>query len=139
VNEEWIPYREVRGVFRPLVMLTFAFPGGVYDHLMLVDTGADNIVLPRSIMEPLGIEPAQCRPVWANMLAGMAEGLEYTSASVSFPDYWPDDPFAAPVVFSPARDGHLYGLLGREPLLNHFQCRFGHGDGHGLLPAAVLT
>lgn len=129
---EYVAYRDVAQVARPIITVDFWFADGSSVHPMLIDTGADNIVLPARLMQPWGIEREACDLVQGNTFFGVADGFRYPSVRIELADLWAGRSFTAPIVFSPRLDGFLYGLLGREPFLDHFQCRFGHGDGYGL-------
>jgi hypothetical protein len=136
VSEVFVPYRdfEVPGgqiVGRPVVTVEFRTRHGSFTHPMLVDTGADNIVIASELMHLLGVTEDDCTRVAGNTFFGVAEGLQYEGVSLSFPDYWEDRSFTAPVIFSPLRDRTAYGLLGREPVLDVLHYRFGHDEGYG--------
>ena len=98
---------------------------------MLVDTGADDIVLPLSAMHALEIAEEECEPLRRGSLFGMHEGFRSPALVLSFPDVDPAGKFSARVIFTDWLEGRPYGLLGREPTLDHMSFRFGHAEGYG--------
>jgi hypothetical protein len=50
---------------------------------------------------------------------------------ISFPELWQNVSFEAPVIFTAWLDDRAYGILGREPTLDHITYRLGHQDGYG--------
>src|SRR5439155_23764535 len=81
---------------------------------MLVDSGADNVVLPSHVLDFLNLDPDHFERASANTLYGSQEGLLVPVLHVSFPDLWPAREFVSPVVFTPFLDNFAYGLLGRD-------------------------
>ena len=63
-DELYVPYREYRVantlVGRPVIIAEIRSQDAWGFYPMLLDTGADEIVLPAKLMEPLGIEQSDC-------------------------------------------------------------------------------
>jgi hypothetical protein len=131
-DREYVTFREIHGIYRPLIWVSISCRGSCVDLMMLVDTGADNIVLPARFMPMLGVTEAECTRQQANMVFGAREGLvPPITADLTFPDYWNDRSFPAELVFTEALDSRSYGLLGREPTLDHVRLEFGNVEGYG--------
>jgi hypothetical protein len=128
---EYVPYRELNGVSRPIVTATFVLGDELHDHLMLIDSGADNIVLPRYMLDLFGLDEAQCSVRTGFTLSVHQQALIGPEFEVSLVDLWPDHSFPGRIVFAEWLDERSYGLLGREPTLDHFCVRFGHDPAYG--------
>lgn len=129
--EHFVAYRPVGDAYRPLLMAEFSTATDRLDFLVLVDTGADTVVLPYAAMELLGIEDSQCETTQANTSQGIQYGFHSPPVAIALPDLWPEPLFQASVVFTPWLDGRTYGLLGREPSLDYLRFAFGHDIGFG--------
>ena len=126
-----MPYRQMGAAFRLIVTAEFALGSRACVLPMLLDTGADNLVLPLYAMDLLGLTAAECEAESANTLHGRQDAYRSPSLRIGFPDLWDDRAFETPVLFTPWLDNRAYGLLGREPTLDHLSCRFGHQSGYG--------
>lgn len=123
-------YREWRNTLRPLINADFAVEGCGFSFTMLVDSGADNIVLPGEAMLAMGLSPADCEETTGNTFYGPAAAYLYHKlVPVSFPDLNETFSFEAPLLFVPRLDGLGYGLLGREPTFNHVRIGLSHQIG----------
>ena len=129
--EHFVPYRPFGEIYRPVVFVEFLFSDETYGFPMLVDTGADNIVLPYAAMSLCGIEVADCAAVPGRSLLGLGSGLQGPEMLVRLPDFDDSEAFAARIFFAPFLDGFSYGLLGRDPTLDYMGFRFGHADAFG--------
>jgi hypothetical protein len=131
-DQYFVQFREVNDVSRPLIEVSVVGPGGSYSLPMLVDTGADNVVLPAWMMHFLQVSEADCLRQRARTIYGSQDGLvSAVEAELSFPDHWEDRSFKSPLVFSAVLDAAGYGLLGRSPTLDHVGLRFGNREGFG--------
>ena len=130
-REEFFQYREFAGQFRPVIIVSFTFGGETHEFPMLIDSGADSIVLPFELLDAWDLPRGACSVASGHLVYGVASGLVYPDALVSVPELSEAPTFAAPVVFLPHMDGRPYGLLGREPALDHSCWRFGHDRGFG--------
>jgi hypothetical protein len=133
---QWVPYRgyPIAGgmIGRPVVTVEFIHGNLRHSLLMLVDPGADEVVLPRHAVTYLGIDELDCHHASsARTLYGLMERLVSPPVRLEFPDYWGDWGFEAEIVFSSGIDPFEYGLLGREPTLEHLTITFGHELGYG--------
>lgn len=127
----FVPYREVGPAYRPLLTARFEHGELQTDLTMLLDSGADNLVLPDRIREFLGILTGECEPVQAATMHGLQLGFLGPPLQVRLPDLSPDALFSGRPVFSPWLNDRTYGLLGREPALDYLRVCFSHSDGFG--------
>jgi len=134
-SDRYIQYREFQTpcgpAHRPILDARFSSGPDSIELPMLVDSGADNVVLPSHALDFLNLNPAHFERISANTLYGGQEGLLAPAIRISFPDLWPDLEFSLGVVFTPFLDSFAYGLLGRDPTFDHLSVRFGHQDGFG--------
>jgi hypothetical protein len=129
VFDHCVMNREVRERYRPLLNLQFSVGPNTFYWPMLVDTGADDIVLPGDAMLLLGIDPSGVEESTANTYQGTTAAFRGPLMEISFPDPDPSRSFEAPVLFAPRLDSLGYGLLGREPTLEHVRFGFTHASG----------
>lgn len=83
-----------------------------HDCQMLVDSGADNIVLPRYMLELFGLEEADCTVHRGFTLSGYVQALTGPVFQLAFPELWPDSSLSSQIVFAEWLDERGYGLLG---------------------------
>jgi hypothetical protein len=129
---EFRPYERGDGniVLRPILMISLGHEGQYRDFPMLIDTGADDVVLPEFVALEFGINLMDGDLIQRGMLLGTAFGYAFQGFRVGFAAYFEDLSFAAPVLFTSRLNSTGYGLLGRDPLLDHFWFRFGNDAGH---------
>ncbi len=113
----------------PLITVGFSYNGASCTYPMLVDTGADNIVVPAAIADLLGLDlQTQCKSVCGRTFHyGVQEGYVSPTLSFSLPDVLPGRIFRCRACFSPWMDqqGYLFGLFGRE-ILDQVRVCFTH-------------
>lgn len=73
--EQYVPYRQQGNAHRRVVNVEFCLGEFRYTYPMLIDTDADNIVLPRFCLVFLGLDTADCVATSATTFLGLAEGL----------------------------------------------------------------
>jgi hypothetical protein len=117
-------------VLRPLIMVTFLRDNMEVDFPMLLDTGADEIVLPEYAALDFGLDLLDGASVQRGMLQGTAFGYTFDGFQIGFAAHLAAVSFPASVTFTPQLNSSGYGLLGREPLLDHIWLRFGNDQGH---------
>ena len=121
-----VPYREIRNNYRPIVTVDFAIFEEIVSVPMLVDTGADNIVLPQSFADVLGVEMSECCQITANTVHhGTVCSYKLKGARLSLSDIRADIWFPCEICFMPNLDAYGYGLLGRE-ILDRIRLCFTH-------------
>jgi hypothetical protein len=103
------------------------------DVLMLVDCGADNLVLPAETLDYLGVSLDEVQAMRARTPYGPQDGFLGPEVLFTLPDLDPSWGFTCQPIFSPMFDGLGYGLLGRDPSFEHFRCAFDHRLGEGTL------
>jgi hypothetical protein len=111
-------------IFRPEVLITVHGPKGSGDFLALVDTGADNTILPESIAHALGIPLVAGKGPPATAFGGQEIALSY--ADVQLELVHPDETlrWLARVYFV-ADDGDKETLiLGHQGFLDYFTATF---------------
>jgi len=123
-----IKYHEFKTQMRPLLVVSLTLdvpdPPGPYDIPVLVDTGADSILLPDDVREMLQIEESDCREEWGETLSGPARVLERDDVRLTFPELG-DVSFVTTVGFAMWRSSPGYGLLGRD-VFDHLRFCFTH-------------
>ena len=117
-------------VLRPILMIRITGNGIEVDFPMLIDTGADDIVLPESVALDFGLNLLDGETVQRGMLQGTAFGYAFDGFSVSFEPHFEDLCFSSSITFSSRLNSTGFGLLGRDPLLDHVWFRFGNDAGH---------
>jgi hypothetical protein len=111
-------------IFRPEVRIKVHGPKGSSDFLALVDTGADNTILPESIARDLGIPLIPCTGPAATAFGGQEITLSY--ADVELELVHPDETlrWLARVYFV-AEDAEKETLiLGHQGFLDYFIAMF---------------
>lgn len=108
-----VAYRPVRKVSRPFLVPAIKYGCREMSYPVLVDSGADNIILPGEVAEHLKIDLVSLplcniRTFWGSV-AHKGPKVEF-----SFPDLNPRVSFNCGVLFSPDLQGFQFGLLGRE-------------------------
>ena len=108
-------YREVRGTLRPMLNIAVGIGGISLDSLMLLDSGADNIVLPGKAMMVLGISPSDCKAASGSMYYGPSEAFWSPPLRISLPDVSERFSFETEVLFAPRLDdfGYAYSAANR--------------------------
>ena len=97
------------------------FPG---DVLAILDTGADNTVLPKQFAEPLGYTAAHLEEIKTNAVGGQVTTWrlkDVTGAAVNIGGYWLDVPCLTFAENTPA-------LLGRDVVFANFDLRMTDGE-----------
>lgn len=121
-----VDYREVRGNPRPIIVMEFYYQRESIKCPMLVDSGADNILIPKSYAEVLGIDLSPF-PIgngdtcyFGNADASCFPDLDFSIPGVT------DRIFTNPVYFADFLDSrYQFGLLGRE-IFNRIRFCFNH-------------
>jgi hypothetical protein len=117
---------------RPVVNVLFRLGENVTSFPILVDCGADEIVIPRRLLIPLEVDESEsASDIPARGIYGSMDRLITPEIRLEFPDYWIEWGFEAHLVASSAIDTFQYGLLGREPTLDYFRITLGHELGYG--------
>lgn len=123
-----IPYRELREKLRPYLTAEFFYCDKSSVLSMLVDTGADGILLPGDFGKILGIRMDQLERETGNFLYGCTDQYKLSSGmSFCFPDLDPNRKYENKVFFTPRLDGKSFGLLGRE-VFDRMRFCFDHKD-----------
>ena len=112
-----------------MLNIAIGLDGISMDSLMLLDSGADNIVLPGKAVSVLGVSSTDCKPASGSMYYGPSEAFWSPPLTISLPDLNERFSFETEVLFAPRLDAFEYGLLGREPTLNHLRVGFTHEVG----------
>jgi hypothetical protein len=127
----FVPYRELNGTDRPIVVAELRVNGSTEYFPMLLDCGADNIVLPAYLLATFdlaaaGLEEEKARTVW-----GIQTGYTVPDVQLKLPDYDQDWSVSIPMRFSPYLDSSGFGLLGREKLFARIRFAFDERSGSG--------
>lgn len=104
---------------RPIVEVTIATTGAGRKFYALVDSGADQILMPATIAEVLGIDRTACRT--RSVVGVSMEPVEGFVAELSLHIKDQPQPFSAPVVFI---DADIPILLGREGFFERHRIKF---------------
>lgn len=64
------------------------------------------------------------------MLQRTAFGYTFPNFTLGFASHFKGITFSSPITFASQLNSTGFGLLGREPLLDHFWFRFGNDGGH---------
>ena len=131
--DHFIAFREHRGKLKPMFNSECWFDGRSANVMVLLDSGADNLVLPTRILEYLGISIADLDSTVGRTTYGIQEGYIGPLVRFTLPDLDLDWGFISQPIFSPVFDTFGYGLLGREPAFEHFRHAFDHRLGEGTL------
>jgi hypothetical protein len=104
---------------RPIVEVELSHGNQQRKFLALIDSGADQIMMPAAIAEALGIDCEQC-PRRTSLGVSM-EPIEGFVSHLTFRIAHQVDAFDAPVVFI---DTDVPVLLGREGFFDHYRVKF---------------
>jgi hypothetical protein len=112
-------------IFRPEVPLRVHGPHGSRDFLALVDTGADNTILPASVARELSIPLAPGQGPGATAFGGQRMALSYADVDLELVLAGGRLRWSARVFFVDASDGDDETvLLGHQGFLDYFTARF---------------
>jgi predicted aspartyl protease len=111
-------------IFRPEVQITVHGPKGSGEFIALVDTGADNTILPESIARDLGIPLTSGEGPAATAFGGQEIGLSY--ADVLMELVHPNEVvrWVARVFFVADGDDRETLILGHQGFLDYFTATF---------------
>lgn len=128
--EHRIDYSPIRGQYRPLIYVVFKHDDEEHGLSMLVDTGADDVVLPASFGQLLGLDLTQCRTANANTYNGVRQVFVGPQLEFCVPQLGDDNKtVSCTVCFTQHGEDWGYGLLGRQALDKMRFC-FTHKHGH---------
>jgi NACalpha-BTF3-like transcription factor len=104
---------------RPVVEVELSFGPHQRKFLALIDSGADQIMMPAAIAEAFEIDPAKCmrRSVMGVSMEPIDGFIEYLTFRVKDQE----ETFEAPVVFI---DTDIPVLLGREGFFDQYRIKF---------------
>jgi hypothetical protein len=113
-------------VFRPEIRITLHGPNGVEDIDALVDTGADNTILPESVARHLGIPLVRATGPAAQAFGGHELALSYADVELEIVHPSGSLRWFAHVYFAAAAhdDEDQVALLGRDGVLEYFTANF---------------
>lgn len=111
-------------VLRPEVPLRIHGPQGVAELRALVDTGADNTILPSSVANRLQIDTTPCCGPHATAFGGQQIPLSYADIELELRDadnllHW-----TAHIYFADFPEGSEPAVLGHEGFLDFFTATF---------------
>ena len=111
-------------MFRPEVMITVHGRNGSGDFLALVDTGADNTILPESIARDLGITLERCKGPSATAFGGQEIALSF--ADIELELVHPDGRYRweTRVYFVSGNSDKEAIILGHQGFLDYFIATF---------------
>jgi hypothetical protein len=108
-----------RFVKRPAVQIEISRGKQARTFLAIIDSGADNIILPAYMAELFGIDRASCRPY--NVIGISMENTPGFVAELDFRLQNHSQLFTAPVVFI---DNDVPPLLGQEGFFDIYRIKF---------------
>ena len=73
-REEFFQYREFAGQFRPVIIVSFTFGGETHEFPMLIDSGADSIVLPFELLDAWDLPRGACSVASGHLVYGVVLG-----------------------------------------------------------------
>ncbi len=116
-------------ILRPEVLVLIHGPTGAESHYALVDTGADNTILPSSVAERLGISMTNCRGPEARAFGGQKIALTYADIVLELTDdnsciRWQARAFFA----ESASESEDMVILGHQGFLDFFTATFDGED-----------
>ncbi len=129
--DHFISYREVGGTDRPIIVAELLLIGKTEYFPMLLDCGADNVVLPGYLLATFGLSGDELPEEKACTVWGLQAGYTVADVEIRFPDYEPNWRATMPVRFSPYLDSSGIGLLGRESLFSRLRFAFDERSGSG--------
>jgi len=111
-------------IFRPEVIIRVHGPDGSGDFLALVDTGADNTILPESIAQDLGISLQRCKGPSATAFGGQEIALSFSDVTLEL--VHPDGSFCwtTRVYFVSGESDKEAIILGHQGFLDYFAATF---------------
>jgi hypothetical protein len=109
-------------IFRPEVRIRVHGPIGSGDFLALVDTGADNTILPQSIAQSLGIPLVHGRGPEARAFGGQEIALSYADVELELVHPAKSLQWPARVFF--LAEGEETLILGHQGFLDYFTATF---------------
>ena len=111
-------------IFRPEVRIRVHGPSGSADFLALVDTGADNTILPEGIARDLGIPLRKCRGPAATAFGGQEIALSFADVELELGH--PDGSlrWLSRVYFVPDDASQETLILGQQGFLDYFTASF---------------
>lgn len=105
-----------------------------YNTLMLVDTGADNILLPSEAVEHLSLSPDAFTQTSISTVYGNRDAYVGPEIDLTFADFRDDISFRVSPMFTPLANVAGYGILGRDDkVLKHVKYCFTHRREHAFL------
>src|SRR5688500_9697346 len=122
--DHFVGYREIGGIDRPIILAELSLNGKAEYFPMLLDCGADNIVLPGYLLATFGLLTDDLPDVSARTGWGLQSGYTVADVELRFPDYDTDWSLRLPIRFSPYLDASGMGLLGRERLFGRIRFAF---------------
>src|SRR5690349_9172839 len=102
--DHFVPSREHRGKFKPMLTAVCWNGSRSSDVLMLIDCGADNLVLPAETLDHLGLSVDELEQVHARTAYGLQGAFQGPQVRFTVPDLDPDWGFTCEPVFSPMFD-----------------------------------
>lgn len=111
-------------IFRPEVRIRVHGPNGPGDFLALVDTGADNTILPESIATDLGIPLRAATGPAATAFGGQAIALSYADVELELPHADGNLRWSARVFFVADDTSQETLILGHQGFLDYFTALF---------------
>ncbi len=130
-------------IFRPEVHVRIHGPRGCGDFLALVDTGADNTILPESIAHDLGIILIPGRGPAATGFGGQAIALSFADVELELVHPQGGPRWLGQVYFAAKGASDETLVLGHQGFLDYFTATFSGEDcslildANGYLPPAV--
>ena len=104
---------------RPIVEVEISRGNQRRKFLALIDSGADQIIMPAAIAEVFGIDRASCPE--RSVIGVSMENIEGFVGHLSLRIEHQREPFMAPIVFI---DADVPVLLGRERFFDHYRIKF---------------
>ena len=127
----FVPYRDMNGTDRPVVIAELRANGRTEYFPMLLDCGADNVVLPAYLLGTFDLSAADLEEEKARTIWGVQSGYTAKEVQIKLPDYDEGWVISLPVRFSPYLDSSGFGLLGREKLFGRIRFAFDERSGAG--------
>ena len=116
-------------ILRPEVLLRIHGPNGTENHYALVDTGADNTILPNSVAQRLGIATTKCRGPEARAFGGQRISLTFSDVVLELTDDGSSIRWEARVFFADTEpESEDTVILGHQGFLDFFTATFDGDD-----------